>query len=198
MPLYDLLIAVADEPEAHRKKEGDIIAIRPHGWKWGLKEIDQYLVVVIEADEPDVNFMRGLFERPLLEGDHVEGITFRHVFGEDSISAVDMQGNPIFDPIRLGKNKYRISLESLGLGEDELKKVRDKSVIYQPFLKASHVVSKFETMQAKDVDCISVSLGIGAEEEGKITWVQDTDQVMVNKWGQTYLKPKTQTVKSEG
>ena len=53
MPLFELAIAVCDEedlPSGHkRKKEGDIIAVKPYPWQWGKKEVDEYLIVPISA-----------------------------------------------------------------------------------------------------------------------------------------------------
>jgi hypothetical protein len=66
MPVYELLITAVDEPEAHRKKAGDVVAIRPTGWKWGKKEKDKtkYLIVTVEDD-------RNLEElNQLIEGYH--------------------------------------------------------------------------------------------------------------------------------
>jgi len=44
---YELLLACKDEPEAHRKDEGDIIDIRPAGWQWGRIERRRYLIVPV-------------------------------------------------------------------------------------------------------------------------------------------------------
>ena len=49
MPLFEFAIACRDEPEAHRKKEGDIIAVRPYPWEWGKKEEKNYLIVLMDG-----------------------------------------------------------------------------------------------------------------------------------------------------
>ena len=51
MPIYEIAIAVKDEPEAHRKKQGDIIAIQSYPWHWGRKEIDEYFIVLLRTDK---------------------------------------------------------------------------------------------------------------------------------------------------
>lgn len=52
MPTHEILIAACDEPEAHRKKEGDVICVRPHPWNWGRKEVDRYLIVIVDDPRP--------------------------------------------------------------------------------------------------------------------------------------------------
>jgi hypothetical protein len=63
-----MAIAKNDSAEAHRKRQGDIIAVRPAGWEWGRKEIENYHIV--EMDVPDVANIahaRKEFEMPLLD-----------------------------------------------------------------------------------------------------------------------------------
>ncbi len=67
MPKYELLIACVDEPEVHRKKEGDVVAVRPYPFVWGTKEVDQYFIVIIEADE-DLNTLKEKYQAPLYDG----------------------------------------------------------------------------------------------------------------------------------
>jgi hypothetical protein len=51
---FEMAVAVVDEADLasghKRKKQGDIVAIRPHPWNWGRKEVDEYLIVI--ADLP--------------------------------------------------------------------------------------------------------------------------------------------------
>ena len=42
-----IAIAVRDEEEAHRKKQGDIMAIKPEGWQWGNKEVKNHLILEV-------------------------------------------------------------------------------------------------------------------------------------------------------
>ncbi len=125
MPKYELLMACVDEPEAHRKKEGDIVAVRPYPFSWGKKEVDQYFVVIIEADE-DLNIMRETYEIPLYEG------------GLDRHPSDDIEIMPKI----LAKNRFQIPLDIIKDGwmpTLDLAKVRDKKKIYQP-LKDTNIV----------------------------------------------------------
>jgi hypothetical protein len=67
MTLYDLAIAGADEqdlPSGHkRKKEGDIIAIRPHSETvklggWGTSEVLNHLIVQIEMTDEEAAILQ--------------------------------------------------------------------------------------------------------------------------------------------
>jgi hypothetical protein len=44
-------IAVKDEKELWRKKEGDIIAIKPSGWQWGSGEVKNHLILEMSFPE---------------------------------------------------------------------------------------------------------------------------------------------------
>lgn len=51
--LYSLAIATDDKPDdlffgLKRKKQGDIIAVKPAGWQWGDKEVKEYLIVEVD------------------------------------------------------------------------------------------------------------------------------------------------------
>ena len=130
MPKYELLIACVDEPEAHRKKEGDIVAVRPYPWSWGAKEVDQYFLVIIETDE-DLNTMRGIYEMPFYEG------------GLDCEPPDDINVNPK----KLAKNRFQIPLDIIKNGwmpSLDLVKVRDKKKIYQPLKDADIVIDTKE------------------------------------------------------
>lgn len=202
MPVYDFCIAVTDEIESHRKKEGDVIAVRPHGWNWGRKEIDAYLIVPIECEEPDINVLRDYFERPLLENDHVEGVTFRAIFpsidGQEIFNQYGLThvigipcGKLKLRPKILGKNRCKIPLDCLG--KIDLAKVRDKTAIYQPFLMASHVVAKFDGLHdnqlltVSEVDCVAED--IKADEEKAFKWLTIFDQIVIGKKDGAYLAP---------
>jgi len=54
METYELLVACRDEVDVSakhgRKKEGDVIAVKPHPWDWGRKETTGFLVVPIVTD----------------------------------------------------------------------------------------------------------------------------------------------------
>lgn len=45
MATISVAIAVRDEVEDWRKKQGDIIAIKPGGWQWGTGEVSDLLIL---------------------------------------------------------------------------------------------------------------------------------------------------------
>ena len=69
MATWEIAIAACSEPEAHRKKEGDIIAFKPAPWDWGNKETDQYLIAIVEGMTQSEMVQ---LCRPLLEGGQEE------------------------------------------------------------------------------------------------------------------------------
>jgi len=65
MKTYELLLACRDEADVsakqRRKKEGDVIAIKPYPWQWGRKETAGFLVVPVLTDMSKKELM-GLVE----------------------------------------------------------------------------------------------------------------------------------------
>lgn len=149
MSKYELAIACVDESEIHRKKEGDIIAVRPYPFNWGLMDIKWHLIVIIDSPE-DIQIMRATYEIPLYVG------------GLDRHPADDIEWED--RPEKLKKNRFQIPLNIIKDGwitDLDINKVQDKSYIYQPFKRASQLTSKFtgrnknHFLESKDVDCIS-------------------------------------------
>ncbi len=125
MPKYELLLACVDELEVHRKKEGDIVAVRPYPFNWGTKEVDQYFVVIIEADE-NLNTMRETYEMTLYE---------------------DGSDGELSESVKLAKNRFQIPLEIIKNGwmpTLDLAKVRDKKKVYQPLKDADIIMDTKE------------------------------------------------------
>lgn len=173
MPKYELMLACADEPEAHRKKEGDIISVRPYPCNWGKKVIEQYLIVIIETEE-DIETMRATYEMALYK---------------------DGSDGELPDSIKLAKNRFQIPLSIIKEGwitDLDLHKVRDKNYIYQPFKRASQLTARFDGKEGRhllngpDVDCISeVSMAnnefvVDTKEEVSLIW---------DKYKQSYKYP---------
>ena len=52
MSKFEFAIACRDEADLasghKRKKEGDIIAVKPYPWQWGAKEVDAHLIVIVD------------------------------------------------------------------------------------------------------------------------------------------------------
>jgi len=150
MAKYELLIAVADEADLKsghkRKKEGDIIAVVPSPHNWGRKEIDQYLVVPIELDKT-LPELKAMFQP----------------FGE----------------LKDGKKRrYKIDLATLQskLAELDLAKVRNKTTIYQPYLKQSEIIASLPdyNLTVVEVDC-------GLTPEGTATVGKNPADVIYDK-----------------
>jgi len=120
---HHIVIACADEPEAHRKKEGDILEVRTveeiakYGG-WGKVECKHYLM--LPAKNLTGEEARGL-KCPLYEDDSV---------GE-------------FDKVKIGKARYTIPLDILKSGwkTDLIEAdIRNKDKDYQPFMDGNIVL----------------------------------------------------------
>ncbi len=117
---YEILVAAATEPEDHRKNEGDIIAIKPHPWKWGRKEVDQFLVVVVD----------GLTE------EEASKIT----------TALREDPSDIETPV-IHKYRYNLSLDLLKKGWEttlDIPSVNNLELVYQPCLMNGTIIDATE------------------------------------------------------
>ena len=127
MATWEVAIAVCDEPEAHRKKEGDIIAFKPAPWNWGRKEIDQYLIVTVEGITQSEMVQ---LCRPLYEG------------GDEDETVIENSNLNI-----IGKRKHKLPLDTLANGwmpTLDLERVRDKKVQYQPLKESGITINATE------------------------------------------------------
>jgi hypothetical protein len=123
--IFSLAIA-NDAPEAHRKKAGDIIAIRPGDWQWGHLERQQYLIVLVDFGD--------LFR----DSDEAEKLVCP-LFADGEAWWPDADA---VQPEIIAKRRYRLPVAELdaaarakGLTVDWVK-VRDEQADYQPFLDA--------------------------------------------------------------
>lgn len=129
MAMWEFAIAVRDEddlPSGHkRKKEGDIIAVKPHPWEWGRKEVKEYLIVVADG----------------LTKEEVYNLCQPHYEGGVTLSK--QQDSKLVEIIN--KRRYNIPLsiiKSGWLSSMKLASIRDVTKAYQP-LKDSKVVVDF-------------------------------------------------------
>jgi len=190
MPKYEFYLAVTDEPEAHRKNEGDIVTILPYGAECGSAVVDEYLIVIVELGETDLEKVKERFMQPLLENGHIDDVTFRDIYDTDGIDLVRYpRGQYVLDiksgmamlrPRKIGKNKYSIPLQKIKdkIPELDLVKVRDKKVKYQPMKIATQLTEKSEKLKAEDVDC-----GLDNTKEQTINWLSK-DLIKDNSTGQ--------------
>lgn len=132
MPKYEFAIAVCDESESHRKKEGDIIAVKPYPWEWGKKELNQYLIVVVD----------GLVKE---EADKLCAPQFET--GKDWWPSDELPQSNI-----IAKRRFKIDLNILKSefdSEMDLAMVMDKKVKYQPIKDKNTVISSDNALTAK-------------------------------------------------
>lgn len=127
MPKWEIAIATYNEPEAHRKQEGDIISFNPAPWRWGKKELDQFLIVTVDGMTHDA-MVELCF--PFYEGGETD---------EDLISKNKIR--------TIAKRKYKLPLSTLKKGwvpTLDTEKVRDKTLVYQPLLTGKIVIDTSE------------------------------------------------------
>lgn len=209
MPKYEFAIAVKDEvdyaPGKVRKKEGDIINLKPYPRNCGRKVIDEYLIVIVECSQTNHKALKQKLTLPLFEDGLTEDVDFREICPEDDLDPLaypppdyvwDLQARMVIKrPKMLAKRRYKIPLSLLG--NIDLAKVRDKTCIYQPFKKATQLVSKFDGengnhfLEEKDVDCSAP--GISSGQEIVFQW-SAVENLVVDKYTNFYEAPQWQHV----
>jgi len=138
-------------PEAHRKKEGDIIDTRPADWRWGTRERMGFLVVLVGSG--------GLLSS---QADAVK--LTAPLFGDGEVWWPE--GEP---PEVIGKRRYAVPfarLDVLARAQGLLVdwgRVRDEKQDYQPFLD-SGVVLPLATL----IDNKASGLRLSLEDIGRI------------------------------
>lgn len=152
---YEIAIAIVDEQDLasghKRKKEGDIISVRPYPRNCGRNAIDAYLILIVESND-NLDTMLKLTVPWYDDGT------------EWPPSDDDYDWHCINPPEKLGKHRFTIPLNVIKNGwmpDLDLNKVRDKNYIYQPFKSDVQLVQKFDgigthkTLETKDVDTYS-------------------------------------------
>jgi len=159
LPIFEFIIAVVDEPEAHRKQEGDIVAIVSYPSGVGRKTIDEYLYVPFESSLSLEELTTKLKGRMHVGGLKF-GIDFRPIDDSDNVDSNTYPGNsyswdikdnkPIKTPAIIAKNRYKIPINLLG--NLDAAKLANKETIYQPFRKVSEVVAPFMNAPESDYE----------------------------------------------
>lgn len=128
MPIYEFAIACVDEPEAHRKKEGDIISVKPYPWgDWGKKALKEYLIVIMdglvrqEAQRLTIPLYNTAIDWFVSDPNVIETMGLE-------ITAKRRYSIP-FDMIR---NEWLIDIDLI--------KTRDKTIKYQPFIDGDIII----------------------------------------------------------
>jgi len=175
MPKYEMAIAVVDEAEAHRKNQGDIVGIVPYPNIWGRKEIDEYLILIIE-DARSLSEIRKAFCQDIFKnGDE------RKTRYEVSLLSEVEQKNWAFEK----KNAFRNDIDELKktITDLDMAKMENKTIKYQPCKKASEMVIGADDIQEEDVDTVSVVAG--KEEEISINLSTYPDLIKSNITGES-------------
>lgn len=141
MPKYELLISAYNQPGIDNIREGDVLAIRPYPWNWGLKEIDECLVVIVRSSE-SIQTLKSHHEMPLYQ------------YG------LDKRPEKMYVNI-LAEHRYQLPFESLRkwIPDIDLNKIKNMKYIYQPFKEKGQLVKKFDgknkrkKVNATDIDC---------------------------------------------
>ena len=130
MPKYEISIAVCDEPEPHRKKEGDVVSIIEMGMPWGRKVLDEYLIVPVLS-----NLSYNEIRQQLMTPWWSDGLVGWPDPEDDTPRT------------KLGKNRFKIPLDIIRDGwypALDYDKVRNKGLMYQPLKKKAECISDFK------------------------------------------------------
>ncbi len=131
MSLYEFAIACTDEPEAHRKKEGDIIAVRPYPYPdWGKKAEKEHLIIILD----------GLTKEEALK------LTMpQYNIRLDWYLSPDEE--QILKPIKITKCRFNLPFDIIQDGwlrDLDFNKVRAKTVKYQPLKEKKIIIDTRE------------------------------------------------------
>ena len=134
---WEFAVAVKDEedlPSGPTKKEGDIVAVKPYPWQWGTKEVDEYLIVIVEGLTEE--------EAKRLRQPHYEG----GILKEGIPKFIPNMKSLPKPPKIIGKNRFNIPLSIIKNGwipDLKEKDVRNKTKVYQPF-KDKNIIIDFK------------------------------------------------------
>ena len=131
---WDFAIAIKDEADLKsghkRKKQGDILAVKPHPWKWGKKERKECLFVTVDGLTAEEAHARC---QPWYDGDA-------------PTSPEEKDTRKV-----LAKRKYKIPMATLSLtSEMDMSKVEDPEVEYQPLAGKTHSASVIKEKVASE------------------------------------------------
>lgn len=153
MAKYEILIANKDTAESHRKNKGDIIAVRPHPWNWGLKEIKFGLIVIVESSRTDEQM------RDLASPTYEHNSTLVAIPGE-IYEALDDAAKNDYRLKKKGSRNISIASITSVMADIDNDKIEDDDAIYQPFKSDDQLVSRFDGGRNSDgTNRHSVALG---------------------------------------
>jgi len=134
---FEFAIAVKDEADLasghKRKKQGDIIAVKPAPWNWGKKEVDQYLIVPVTGLTKEE-------AHELCQPSYAGGVLQK-----------DLPTGLEADPVAIvAKRRYSIPLAIIKTGwktDMIIADVEDKKKVYQPLKDAKVEIDFAEEVQ---------------------------------------------------
>ena len=159
MAKYEILIAVRNEAEAHRKNKGDILAVRNHPWNWGDAEIKIGLVVIVEST------------KSFAEMEEYVDVIWEHKITKVQIPISALTESDIDEYQLKKKGAYNIDQVVLKQSLTDLDdtKMENMTLIYQPCKDATQLVQKFDgknrspLIKENDVNTMSVKAGKNTE-----------------------------------
>ena len=139
---FEFAICVKDEadlPSGHkRKKQGDIIAVKPAGWQWGRKELDEYLIVPVTGltKEEAHDLCQPQYEGGVLQKD---------------LPVMDPKAETKPEPVAVvAKRRFSIPIAAIKAGWKTgmaTADVEDKKKVYQPLKDADVKIDFAEKVQ---------------------------------------------------
>lgn len=141
MAIYEIAIAVKDK-EGKRKKEGDMVAVIPHGAQWGSAVIDEYLIVLVETSMTLDEMRKMCAQRVYRRKSNGEIISAEEL--QKLVESEDGESPSNFEVHR--KNRYSIPMNGIKtyIPDLDMAKVQDETCKYQPFKTASKLVEGFD------------------------------------------------------
>jgi len=134
---FEFAIAVKDEADLasghKRKKQGDIIAVKPAPWNWGKKEVNEYLIVPATGLTKEE-------AHELCQPCYAGGVLQKDL-------SIDLDAKPV---AIIAKRRYSIPLEIIKVGwkpDMITKDVEDKKKVYQPLKDAKVKIDFTEKVQ---------------------------------------------------
>lgn len=138
---FDLCIGTwASDDNEHKTADYDIIAVRPHGWQWGRRELEQYLIVPAENLEEIEAQSLAL---PWYENGTPLG-------PDESKWLLHPEGGLVlYQPTSaiIEKHRFQLPLDNLKQGwrpDLSLSNVKAKKTNYQPLLRDKHFIDMSE------------------------------------------------------
>ncbi len=192
---YEIAIAVKDAQEFGnpRKKEGDLVAVIPHGAQWGSGVIAPYFIVIVET-LASFETIRKMCAQRLYQHKQLGMLTTADDYERITVPIEDggEGGDPQNYEIKY-KNRYSIPFNNIKIAISDLNmtKLQDENYIYQPFKTASKLIEGFDgknghnLLDIKDMDTTCLVAGI--EQELSISL--DVMPIIWDKYTQSFVKP---------